>query len=380
MQMFLEIVFWISALVVFYTYAGYPIYLYIRQVWRAQPVYKADDLKFVSIIIAVRNEEAYLERKIQLLERLNYPRSRCEIIVASDGSSDGTNEILEKNASELFHPVVLTEHRGKAAALNEAVKRSSGEILVFMDARQALHPDSLRNLVRSFADTEVGCVSGELMLGSAQQTQGSDPGLYWRVEKLVRKLESQTGSVIGATGALYAVRRELVPILPVGTILDDVYIPMHVIRAGRRVIFESSAIAWDEPSTTQRHELRRKVRTLMGNYQLLRLAPWIITPQNPMRFEFISHKLLRLLVPFALIALLVTSAVLPIGIFRLALFAQVAFYLLAILAPFIRLRAARAAFTFLMLNLAAAIAFLNVVTGRKAAWGAVTSQSKVVSR
>jgi hypothetical protein len=228
--------------------------------------------------------------------------------------------------------------------------------------------------MESFADPEVGCVSGALMLGypdSGEAAKGM--GMYWRIEKTIRELESESASVVGATGAIYAVRRELLASVPEGTVLDDVYIPMQVVRQGKRVVFEARARAWDAPDLGKDREFARKVRTLGGNYQLLQLAPWLLSAENPVRFEFISHKLLRLLVPFALATLLLASLVLPGPFYRSVLALQAAFYGLSLLAVLRLSRGplasmADAALTFVTLNGAAAMAFVNFMTGRKPVW------------
>ena len=206
--------------------------------------------------------------------------------------------------------------------------------------------------------------SGEAMKGM---------GLYWRIEKKVREWESASGSVVGATGALYAVRRNLLVPVPSETILDDVYIPMQVVRQGARVVFDPRARAWDLPNLGTSREFARKVRTLSGNYQLLQLAPWLLGRENPLRFQFVSHKLLRLLAPFALATALVTSFFLREPVYRVALGLQLAFYALGLLAmtqlargPLARL--ADPAFTFVVLNTAAVVAFANFVTRRRAVW------------
>jgi hypothetical protein len=200
-------------------------------------------------------------------------------------------------------------------------------------------------------------------------------GLYWRVEKEIRELESIAGSVAGATGAIYCARRNLLVAspLPEGTILDDVLLPMQIIRQGSRVIFDSRARAWDSPDLGDGREFSRKVRTLSGNYQLLQLAPWLLTSEDSIRFEFISHKLSRLAVPFGLLAMLIASLFLPGPFYRLVLVLQLGFYALSVAALFgVKIgplsRVADPARTFLVLNSAAVIAFINFVTGRKAIW------------
>jgi len=228
--------------------------------------------------------------------------------------------------------------------------------------------------MENFSEPTVGCVSGELMLGDAASGEAEEGmGIYWRVEKTIRELESASGSVVGATGALYAARRALLVPLPPDTILDDVFLPLHVARQGARVVFDGRARAWDNPDLGAGREFRRKVRTLTGNYQLLQIAPWSLGGGNPLRFRFISHKLLRLLVPFALAVTLVASLAVPEPLYRLALVCQLFFYGLSLLAltgaqlgPLARV--ANAALTLIVLNTAAVVAFANFLTGRKEVW------------
>jgi cellulose synthase/poly-beta-1,6-N-acetylglucosamine synthase-like glycosyltransferase len=367
-----KLLFWSCFALVGYAYAGYVLWLACWYLLRRRPVQTANFTPSVSILIAARNEQTNLSAKLKNLRQLDYPQDRLQIVVASDGSTDRTAAILREQAGQIV-PVILDRSNGKAAALNEAVKHATGEILVFQDARQAVEPNAVSELAACFADPEVGAVSGELLLEAAHGAPASDAlVVYWKIEKAVRKLESATGSVVGVTGAIYAIRRELYTPMPQGTILDDVFIPMSVARAGKRVVFQPSAIARDRVFVEKGKEFSRKVRTLTGNYQLLRLAPWLLSPANPLLFRFISHKLLRLAVPLLLVLMLLASALAAGPFYRTLFWLQICFYLLAgigALSPSTkRFRPVGIANTFVMLNAAAALAFYNFLAGRNSVW------------
>jgi poly-beta-1,6-N-acetyl-D-glucosamine synthase len=377
----MKYLFWIAATLVGYSYLGYPALLWVRSRWSPRPVRRGSVLPSVSAVMVVRNEEEVIARKLENLLSLEYPADKLEVVVVSDGSSDRTSAILaeysqDSSEGSRVRTLMKPSSEGKAAGLNNAIQIAKGEILLFTDARQQIEPAALRMLVENFSDPTVGAASGELMLGDPSTGEtGKGMGLYWRIEKTIRELESAAGSVAGATGAIYCARRSLLVSapLPEGTILDDVLLPMQVVRQGSRVIFDSRARAWDSPDLGDGREFSRKVRTLSGNYQLLQLAPWLLTSEDPIRFEFISHKLSRLAVPFALLALLIASIFLPEPFYRLTLGLQLAFYALSIagianvkIGPLSRI--ADPARTFLVLNSAAMIAFVNFVTGRKAIW------------
>lgn len=362
----MALLFWFSLLTVVYAYVGYPVVL--RVFCRKKPIVRAFDTPRVSVIIAAHNEEGTLPRKLNALHSVDYPAHCLQVIIVSDGSTDRTPEILRAAANHV-QSIILEQSVGKAVALNCGVAQATGEILVFLDARQSLEPDAIAELVSCLADPTVGAVSGELMLEGEDGTPSSDAlGLYWKIEKLTRKLESATGSVVGVTGAIYAMRRELFRPIPAGTLLDDVLIPMQVARAGKRVIFHPGAIARDRVFPESSKEFSRKVRTLTGNYQLLRLAPWLLSLKNPLLFRLVSHKLMRLAVPFLLIVILTSSAFLRGSFYHAALIAQLLFYgsaLTGLVAPPARsLRAVSVPYTFTMLNIAAAKAFYNFIGGR----------------
>lgn len=386
-------IFWLAAALVGYSYLGYPAWLWLRSRWSPRPVRRSSSqgsgqssspssaVPAVTAVMVVRNEEAVIARKLENLLLLDYPRAKLDLVVVSDGSSDRTPAILADYARDSrvrtrLRTLIKPASEGKAAGLNDAIQLATGDVLLFTDARQQIESNALRLLIENFADPDVGAASGELMLGDPTSGEtGKGMGLYWRVEKRIRELESASGSVVGATGAIYCARRTLLDgsLLPESTILDDVLLPMQIVRKGSRVIFDARARAWDSPDLGESREFSRKVRTLSGNYQLLQLAPWLLSSQNAIRFEFITHKLSRLAVPFALLALLIASIFLPQPFYRAALGAQLAFYALSLAAlagvkigPLSRI--ADPARTFVVLNSAAMVAFINFVTGRKAIW------------
>jgi poly-beta-1,6-N-acetyl-D-glucosamine synthase len=367
-------VFWVSAFLIAFTYAGYPICAYLRARSWPLPIRRGNIFPSISIILAARNEERNLPLKLANLASLVYPEELVEIVVVSDGSTDETNRILSTWEATNRHAVILPEHVGKAAALNEGMNQSHGEIVVFTDVRQRISPNALKNLVMPFADPSIGCVSGELMLAKDSARSSSDGvGLYWRLEKNIRLWEAQAGSTIGATGALYAVRKSLLSSIPMGTILDDVYIPLQIARLGYRVIFEPQAVAWDDLRPNAKQEFQRKLRTLFGNYQLLQIAPWVLGSSNPLRLQFVCHKLLRLLAPFALLGVFLSSIWVNNGIYEFAFVLQVFFYALACLSVFqaklgIVTRLSNISLAFIVLNTAAAVAFIYFITGKKAVW------------
>ena len=376
--------FWIAVGLTAYAYAGYLFWLWIRAWWRPWPVMRGACDPFVSVVMVVRNEEGVLREKLRNLLELEYPEDRCQMVVVSDGSTDGTEAILREVArNPRVHVLFNQLARGKACGLNDALSVAQGDVVIFTDARQKIEPEAVRLLVENFTDPQVGAVSGELMLGNPDTGEkGRGMGLYWRIEKRVRVLEAASGSVVGATGALYAARRELVPEVPAETILDDVFIPMNVARKGLRVVFDARARAWDKPDLGREREFQRKVRTLTGNYQLLQLAPWLLRRENPLRFDFISHKLIRLVVPFFLALALVTSGLLPGFLYRTAFWVQVGFYGLSVLG-FTRWRLGLlsrlvdGAHTFVVLNAAAVVAFGNWLTGHTAVWGQAALRKEV---
>jgi biofilm PGA synthesis N-glycosyltransferase PgaC len=324
MRALLQAVFVLSVAFSLYTLAGYPLLLALLARFRSRPVRKSYEPKSVTVLLPVRNGEEWLRGKLESLLALHYPPELQQILVISDGSSDGTEAIAEEFTGSGRVELIRTAG-GKAAALNAGMKQARGEVLFFTDVRQELEPDSLRNLVACFADTSVGAASGELVIREGETLEELSVGLYWKYETWLRKRESRIDSVMGATGCIYALRRSLATQLPEGTLVDDMFLPLGAFLAGYRVILEESARAFDYPTALE-SEFRRKVRTQAGVYQIIRLYPRLLTFRNRMWFAFLSHKLARLLLPFALLLAAATTFALN-GPWRTpALLGQALFY------------------------------------------------------
>jgi len=331
-----EAVFWLSFFVVSYVYVGYPLLVAAWSRVGRRPVRRGPWQPTVSLVIAARNEHETIEGKIDNCLRLDYPPEKLELVISLDGPTDGTDRLVAERVAAACGSlrsirVVRSErHEGKAAALNRAVEAASGEVLVFCDARQRIERGAIRELVADLADPSVGAVTGELLLLDDDEREAADGvGLYWRYEKFLRSMESRIHSTVGATGALYAIRRELFAPIPVRAILDDVIVPMGAVLAGKRTVFEPRARAHDRVCPPE-VEFRRKVRTLAGNFQLLALMPELVRPwRNPVCVQFLSHKVGRLLVPHFLVLLLASNLMLREGFYLVFLVGQCAFYLLA---------------------------------------------------
>ncbi len=307
----------------------YPLLVAALARWRPKPVIRGSLQPRVSVILAVYNGEQWLKRKLDSILALDYPRGLMEILVVSDGSTDATDDIAAGYAGAGLR-LIRIARQGKWAAINAGTEAATGEILFFTDVRQTLDPQCLRRLLAPFADPGVGVVSGGLIIRQGDTQQEVSTGLYWRYEKWIRVRQSAVDSVLGATGAVYAMRRELAAPLPPGTLLDDVHLPMGAFVRGYRLLLEESARAFDEPSALS-SEFRRKVRTLAGNYQVLRAFPVLLTPANRMWLHFLSHKFGRLLLPFALILCAVSTFFLASPWRELLFAGQAAFYAAAAL-------------------------------------------------
>lgn len=327
------ILFLICALAIAYILLGYPLLLWLLARHRVKPVQKRFEPQTVSVLIAVHNGELFVRKKLLSVLALEYPRELLQILVISDGSTDSTDASVAEFAGQGVD-LLRIQRAGKPAALNAGIQQATGEILLLTDVRQELEPDSLHYLVECFADPEVGVVSGELLIRKGGLHEEVDIGLYWRFESWIRNQLSALDSMFGATGPFYSIRRSLAVPIPEDVLLDDVYLPLTAFFRGFRLIVEPRARAIDYP-TTRDTEFKRKVRTLAGNYQIIGYFPGLLGPANRMWLHFVSYKLGRLLLPYALIGLAVSSFGLPKPWTILAIAVQLAGYGLAVLDPWI---------------------------------------------
>lgn len=357
----LSVVFWASAALVAFTFAGYPLWLWLKRPLPCHARRSPVALPTVSIIMAVHDAERLVGPKLSNLLSLDYPPELIEVVVACDGRSDRTAAACRERPDPRVRVLEFDCRRGKASCLNDAAAVATGEVLLMVDVRQRVDPQALRALVSRLEDPAVGVAGGELRFEDPDTGFAASVDAYWRYETAIRRAESRSGSVVGVSGALYAIRRRLFQPIPQGTVLDDMLIPLQAAASGTRVVLEPGAIAWDRASPTSGAERVRKVRTLAGNLQLVQLAPWLLDPRaNPLLFRFVCHKLLRLAVPWALLALLLAAAALAFQhrLYLAFLMAAIASAVLVALAAwfpsFARVRAIRMLTAFLHMNVYAA--------------------------
>ncbi len=355
-----------------YAYLGYPALIALCARLRPARASRADpgsELPSVTVLLPVFDGAAALPPKIDSLLALDYPAERLEILIYCDGCCDDSEAVARAaagrpQAAGRVRVFAEPARRGKAAALNRLAGEARGERLLFTDVRQPLSPNSARALAAALSDEDVGCATGRLVLRG-----GAGSGAYWRYEDWIRRQESRFRGVVGMTGAIAMMRRADFAPLPEGLILDDVWIPMRLALAGKRVRSVPEAVAHDTAFDDGR-EFRRKVRTLAGNYQLFALLPASLLPfRNPIWFETFSHKVLRLGAPWLMLALLVASLA-SAGrggeagtTMRLLLAGQLGFYLAAALGARAG-RLAGLARTFVVLNAAALVGLARFVRGR----------------
>lgn len=359
----MSILFVVSMLLVAWTFVGYPACAVALARKRSIPEDRGTGSTGpgVTVVVAARNESSRIRQRIENLLASDYPAQLLRVLIVDDGSSDNTAELVSAMDDGRLALLRLPCAVGKSAALNRALERVDTPLTVFADSRQLFEPTAIARLAAAFADPAVGLAAGRLELG-----QGESTSLYWRIETALRKAESRLGWAHGASGAIYAIRTPLFTPLPEGLLLDDVWTPLNIARRGHRLVFVDDAIATEPATLGARAEFRRKLRTLSGNWQLIAHAPWLLDPRrNRLFLPWVSHKLLRLIAPWALAAALIASFLAVLH--SAATWLQIAFWLqlaaygaasMALATPAFarRVPLATAAGSFLLLNFAAMMA------------------------
>jgi cellulose synthase/poly-beta-1,6-N-acetylglucosamine synthase-like glycosyltransferase len=306
------LVFWVSLGVLFYIYLGYPLLVWGLARLFGREARSGEVAPSVSLLIPAYNEQAHIEAKLQNSLGLDYPKERLEIVVASDGSTDRTNAIVERYRARGVQLVAMSRNLGKASMLTRTVPLLKGEVVVFSDASSELEPDAIRRIVRRFADPRVGCVSGLYRLKGTADLRGEGEGLYWRYETFIKRQESRLHSILGAHGAFYAIRKSLFARVGESEINDDYLIPMRIVAQGYRAVYEPSARCWEREFASVEGEFARRRRIAAGNcQQIVQLRHMLSPAYGWVAFCFFSHKVLRTLAPLVMLAALCTSFWLP---------------------------------------------------------------------
>ncbi len=379
MALFWQIVVWLCLGILFYTFIGYPLLVFVLahvRGWfaRGQAKTLSDssaesyDWPTVRFLILAYNEERVIRKKVENTLDLDYPRDRLQIVVASDGSTDQTNAMLSCYGAHEIKFLPLTPRQGKTTVLNQVIPTLDGEIVVLSDASGLVRPDALKKLIRHFQNDRVGCVSGVYSFDTDDDSlRSATEKLYWHYETFLKKYESLVHSTIGAHGALYGFRRELFKPLHKKTINDDFILPMRIVQEGYRVQYEPEAIVVEDESTTLNGEFNRRIRINVGNFQQIYMLRGLCNPKRGLvALQFVSHKVLRLAGPFFILTLPFACLFAPGAFYQLLLELQIAFYLAGVLGFVqeyfgLRLRYLYLPFYFLMGNVSTVFGFVRFV-------------------
>lgn len=332
-----EIVLVLMIFLIFYTYLGYPVLLLLLAKNIKDDKKKGESAevenKCVSLIVAAYNEEKIIEEKIKNISEIDYPKEKLFVFIASDGSNDRTNEIVKGFESENLK-LIEYPRIGKVNVLNRTVPLTLCEIIVFSDANTLYNSQAIKKLTDHFSDPNVGCVCGRLKLINPHNVQsGEGVGFYWRYETWIKKMESCFGCVVGANGAIYAIRKKLFEEMPANIINDDFHISMNIMKKGYKVIYESEAVGTEEVAPDFKSEFSRDVRDGAGHYREIRYHSGLVNPMKGITsFSYVSHRLIRWMVPFFLPLIFLTNIALLNNPIYIAIFiAQLCIYSVAVL-------------------------------------------------
>jgi cellulose synthase/poly-beta-1,6-N-acetylglucosamine synthase-like glycosyltransferase len=391
---FLKIFFWTSLFIVFYSYLGYGILLWVlvklKKIFRP-PSGKGNSTfqPAVALVIAAYNEEDYIEEKIENSLQLNYPKELLELIFVTDGSTDRTPEIISRYPSiKLLHQ---PERKGKSAAMNRSIEHIHASIIVFCDANTSLNKDCIKEIVKHYADPKVGGVAGEkrIIEKNINTAAASGEGFYWRYESFLKKLDSDLHSTVGAAGELFSVRKQLFEPAPEGTIIEDLVQSLKVCTKGYVLRYEPNAYAAEAPSASIEEEMKRKVRICAGAFQAMILLKEIfnVFKYPVLSFQFISHRVLRWTIcPIALIVILLSNALIVYmgapAFYLYMLILQCGFYVMAIAGWMlanrrIQVKIFHVAFYFLFMNIAVVLGFRRFLRNKQSVLWEKASRQKI---
>lgn len=300
--------FWISVLGILYVHLGYPLLLAAAARFRPKRLLVSEsELPELTVLIAAHDEEAVIADKLRNTLECDYPPERLQILVASEGSGDRTPEIVASFEDRGVEQSFRAERRGKVEAINHAMERARGEVVVFSDANNFYEAETLRRLVAPFIDPGVGATTGAKTV-RRDGTIGSSEGLYWKYESFIKRMETRLGSCIGAAGEVFAVRRSLIEPIPAEVINDDFYLAMRVVCRGHRVVYVPEARSWESASPGLAEERIRRARIVAGRFQVFGMASRMFPWRRPvLLWQLLSHKLARPLIPWAMLTALVTN-------------------------------------------------------------------------
>ena len=376
--------FWVSLIIIFYSYIGYGILLWllvqIKRLFKkvAVPQLATEALPQVALIVAAFNEEDYIRDKIINTRELDYPADKLEVIFVTDGSSDKTPDIVrEYSFIRLLHQ---PERKGKIAAVNRAMAFVQSPLVVFCDANTMLNPECIREIVKHYSDPKVGGVAGEkkILARGADTAAAAGEGLYWKYESTLKKLDSELYSTMGAAGELFSVRKDLLDHVPEGTIIEDFVQSLKLCIKGYVVRYEPNAFAAEAPSSSIKEEMKRKVRICAGAFQAMVLLKELfnVFKYPVVSFQFISHRILRWTIcPIALVTLLLSNIILVITdsnnvFYQVVLALQGLFYLLAVTGWIyasrdIKVKALYIPFYFLFMNISVFMGFNRFIRNKQ---------------
>jgi len=371
-QSLIQLLFWTSATVVVWTYAGYPVFIALLSRLRPRPNYQEAISPRVSFVVPAYNEEAVIAEKLENLLSLDYPAELRDITVVADGSTDRTVEVVRSYARRGVRLLFQPERRGKIAAMNRAVSCARGEILIFSDANAMMERDSVCHMVRNFADPRVACVGGEKRICPDTQVQAEGESIYWRYESFLKRADSLVSTAMGAVGEFFAIRRELYRPLEEDCIIEDFVLAMRLVVEGWRVVYEPAAVVWEQASPSLRGEWERRTRNSAGGFQAIGRLRQLLSPRYGLvAFQFLSHKVLRWVAPLLMVLVFLSNAALyALPFYHFCFWAQVGFYALAVLGWGVeliglRLRLLRMVFYFCFTNATALAGLVRYLTRRQ---------------